>query len=163
MNTQTAIASLKHLTAILALCALAACGGGGGGGGSESTAATDNPPPPVAKPAPPAKPPKPTTPPPPPPPPAFTPVTISLSWQIPTTREDGSTLSMAELGGYQIVYYRDGSAANSNCCRLNINNGRQDRVDVTINEAGTWYFAISAIDAQGLHSDLSEPVSLVIN
>ena len=33
---------------------------------------------------------------------------ITLSWEIPATREDGSALPLNEIGGYEITYLLDG-------------------------------------------------------
>jgi hypothetical protein len=76
---------------------------------------------------------------------------VSLSWQPPTQREDGSALT--NLAGYRLFYGRQpGEYAN----QVRIRNPGITRYVVDDLAAGTWYFVMTAFDADGLESDFSE-------
>lgn len=158
---------MKNTPKIIALLASAilitACSGGGGGGNS-STGSTSNSGNQATTPATPTTPGSGTT----TPPPSTTPSTptvahtLQLSWTIPTTRENGNALTLTELSGYQIYYYPEGSAQGAGEI-VNVSGGSTNSTQVTINGAGTYYFAIAAVDQVGLQSNLSNYVAVTLN
>lgn len=87
--------------------------------------------------------------------------TITLSWTSPSTREDGSALPMSELSGYRIFYYLEESPDNDTV--VPVSGGSTRSAQVTLSTSGTYYFAIAAVDNNGLVSNLSNYVSLAVN
>jgi hypothetical protein len=83
--------------------------------------------------------------------------TATLSWIPPTERADGSPLET--LSGYRIVY---GEASHSYDRSILLPNAVQTRYVVEGLTEGTWYFAVRAIDIQGLESAPSAEVSKTI-
>jgi len=82
----------------------------------------------------------------------------SLSWTIPSAREDGKALSLSELSGYEVYYTTDASSTSKGTV-VKIDGGNKSSYVVSGLPAGTYYFAISAIDTNGLKSALSSMVS----
>jgi hypothetical protein len=78
---------------------------------------------------------------------------VTLSWNPPTERTDGTPLT---LGGYRIVYGTESRNYNHS---INLNNPGLTRYYIDGLGAGTWFFAIIAIDTQGLESPPSMEVS----
>jgi hypothetical protein len=94
-------------------------------------------------------------------------VTLNLAWSEPTTRVNGEPLSPAEIGGYELYYYREGSPEGEGIVidipAVDDLGNRINSTSVTLTEAGTWYFAISAYDTSGLYSPTADPISAQIN
>lgn len=87
---------------------------------------------------------------------------VTLSWVPPSTREDGSALTMAEIDGYEIFCY-NGDAPTDNDFQgftLRINDGNTTSATVDITEAGQWHFAIVTLDTDGNTSELSDVHSI---
>jgi hypothetical protein len=132
---------LRHLAAVLAasgLLALAGCGGAssaasGGGGSSSSSSSSSG----GSS--------------------GTTTGSASLSWAAPTTNNDGSPLT--DLTGYHIYY---GASADLLTNQVNVNSSTTSYV-VNSLVAGTWYFAVTAVNSVGLESDLSNTGSKTIN
>lgn len=85
---------------------------------------------------------------------------LQLSWQIPTTRENGSPLTMAEIDGYEIYYTSD--ALNKEGVIV-ISSGDTSQHSLEITDADTYHFAIAAIDITGLKSQNSDFVSVTVS
>jgi hypothetical protein len=83
-----------------------------------------------------------------------------LAWTIPTQRVNGAALAMSELAGYEL-YYSSADTAHSGV--IPIASADQTVYDVAGLQPGTYMFAVSAVDAGGLKSDLSPVVEAVIN
>jgi hypothetical protein len=81
----------------------------------------------------------------------------TLSWAAPTTRTDGTPLT--NLAGFRIYY---GTSANALGQRLEIRNPSISTAVVENLTPGTWYFAASAVDADGQESYLSGTASKTI-
>lgn len=148
---------LRQIAAILLIaCAITACSGGGGGGGGDSgtsaASSGSSAPTPVSPTLPSSS--TSTT-------PTATAHTLQLSWNVPTTREDGSALVNSDLSGYQIYYYQDGNSANGET--VSISGGTTTAAQIAINGSGTYYFAISALDKSGQLSQLSNYVAVTLN
>lgn len=84
--------------------------------------------------------------------------TATLSWTVPTTNTDGSSLT--DLSGYIIDY---GTSAGSLTQSVTI--ADPSTTSYTLHElaSGTWYFAISAYTSNGAQSSLSNVVSKTIS
>lgn len=76
-----------------------------------------------------------------------------LSWTAPLTRENGDSLSMGEIAGYEVVY---GTAADAMDQSLAIGDASVDELLVDQLSEGTWYFAMRTLDTDGNRSQLSE-------
>lgn len=132
---------------------LTACGGGGGGG-SSSAAST-----PVSGTTQPDPVTPPTVNPPNDPAPAVS-KSLTLSWTAPTSRANGDPLLLSELAGYEIYYFLDGSTDEQ---IIPVNDPATTSYTTAPLPAGTYYFAISAVDTSGVYSELSEPVEVIIS
>jgi hypothetical protein len=75
---------------------------------------------------------------------------------LPTTRADGSPLLATDLKGFEIYYTTDTSATGTYI----INSGTATTYSVTNLAAGTYHFAMSAVDTAGLKSSLSQVVTV---
>lgn len=81
----------------------------------------------------------------------------TLTWQAPTTRVDGTSLT--NLAGYRIHY---GTAVNNYPNVVQIPNAGITSAVVSQLTPATWYFVVSAYDATGLESSTTSPVSKTI-
>lgn len=84
---------------------------------------------------------------------------VSLSWDVPTQREDGSNLSLDEIQSYKIY---SGTNPNSLSAVANVNDPAQKSYSDTLQE-GTYYYAISTVTQDGLEGPRSSPITLVVN
>lgn len=83
----------------------------------------------------------------------------NLSWQVPTTRENGEPLSPSELAGYEIYVTREETGAGE---IFSIGDPLASSFSMQGLAAGTYDFAISAVDVSGLKSRLSNVVSKLV-
>lgn len=81
----------------------------------------------------------------------------TLSWTPPTQNSDGSTLS--NLAGYRIVYGRSADALDRS---ISVTNPSVSSYVVENLSAGTWYFAVSSVNADGVASDATNVASKAI-
>jgi Putative Ig domain len=81
----------------------------------------------------------------------------TLSWTPPTQNSDGSTLS--NLAGYRIIYGRSADALDRS---ISVTNPSVSSYVVENLSAGTWYFAVSAVNAEGVASDATNVASKAI-
>jgi hypothetical protein len=82
----------------------------------------------------------------------------TLNWQPPTERTDGTALS--NLAGYRIYY---GNAPGNFSQSVNLTNPGLTSYVIDNLSGGTWYFAMTAVDAAGLESARTNPVSKTIS
>lgn len=82
----------------------------------------------------------------------------TLTWMPPTSNTDGSVLT--DLIGYQIYYGTSSSALNSS---VTVANSGITSYVVDNLPSATYYFAIKAVNASGVTSDLSSLVTKVVN
>jgi len=82
----------------------------------------------------------------------------TLTWQPPTERTDGTALS--NLAGYRIYY---GSSPSNYTESVNLTNPGLTSYMIENLAGGTWYFAMTAVDAAGLESARTNPVSKTIS
>ncbi|WP_228260689.1 fibronectin type III domain-containing protein [Marinobacter orientalis] len=78
-----------------------------------------------------------------------------LSWTAPLTRENGDSLAMGEIAGFEVVYGTSAEILDQN---LAIGDASVDELLVDELTEGTWYFAIRTLDTDGNRSRLSEVV-----
>lgn len=92
--------------------------------------------------------------------------TVTLVWSIPTTRANDDALSLTEIGGYTIYYFEEaGDPEEGEVIEIPVLSNGEYVTEYTTPELapGTYYFAISAYDSDRKHSDLSEPITAVID
>lgn len=85
-----------------------------------------------------------------------------LSWGAPTTKEDGSSISLSDLDGYRIYF---GETIDSITAVSDINDATATSYDYVLAglSPGTYYISVTAYDIYGKESDFSGISSIVIN
>ena len=78
-----------------------------------------------------------------------------MSWTAPLTRENGDSLTMGDIAGFEVVY---GTSEENLDQSLAIGDASIDELLVDELTEGTWYFAIRTLDTDGNRSRLSEVV-----
>jgi hypothetical protein len=81
----------------------------------------------------------------------------TVSWTPPTTNTDGSTL--ADLAGFRIAY---GNSTSNLDQSVSITNAGLTSYTVNSLGSGQWYFAVYAVNSQGIESDTSNVASKTI-
>lgn len=81
----------------------------------------------------------------------------TLTWQPPTERTDGTALT--NLAGYRIYY---GNSPGNYPSTVNLTNPGLTTYVIDNLASGTWYFVMTSIDATGLESTQTNPVSKTI-
>lgn len=83
----------------------------------------------------------------------------TIHWTAPTSRLDGSALSLSQIDGYKVY---EGTSTSDLSRIATVNDSSS--VDVTVNglASGTHYFAVSATDTDGLEGPQSKPVSFTV-
>ena len=94
---------------------------------------------------------------------AATTQTATLSWSAPTTRVDGTALQSSEIASYN-VYYSVGSQPTTASTKARVDSGSATGTTVTLNldpspSPQTVYFAVTAVDTNGVESALSNVAS----
>jgi hypothetical protein len=97
----------------------------------------------------------------------ISPAPSALSWEAPTKYSDGTPLPAGGLKGYKVYY----SAWPGTYSAASYYFVPSPNLSVTIEDltrafnlkAGTYYFAVSAVDSTDVESDLSNEVSKLIN
>lgn len=82
----------------------------------------------------------------------------ALSWAAPTTNSDGSALT--DLAGFHVYYGTNADLLNQD---LAVSNANATSTTVGSLAAGTWYFAVAAVNSGGVIGDLSNVASKTIN
>lgn len=157
------MSSATKLLCSFVLCLLlSACGGGGGGGGSDngSTTSTDNSinntvtairadsqqqtteTPVVIEQA-----------------TDFSPVSVNVTWLVPTTRQDGTELTVSEIIGYEVLYINEDDNKVT-CCNIFIADPLATEATIEIREPGSYIFAVVTVDALNGLSELSNVANL---
>ncbi len=80
---------------------------------------------------------------------------VALSWLIPELRLDGSNLSLSEIGGYEIVYQRQGDPLSYS---IIVDDPNLSYYIIENLETGNYEFMIAAFDTDGLFSEFAKPV-----
>jgi hypothetical protein len=76
--------------------------------------------------------------------------TATVTWVAPTTREDGTAMSLSEIASYKIYY---GNAPGTYTTYITVP-GSLTTAQITLG-AGSWYFAATTVDTSGLESAYS--------
>jgi Immunoglobulin I-set domain len=84
---------------------------------------------------------------------------ISLSWDIPTEREDGSALELFEINGYTIKY---GSSADAMVNTVNVTGSGVTEQVISELGLGRYYFAIATIDSDNVQGRFSDTITIDI-
>ena len=83
---------------------------------------------------------------------------VTLNWQAPTENSNGSTL--INLAGFKIHY---GTASKDYSQVVALNNPGLNRYVVDSLPSGTYYFAITAYNSQGVESSMSGEVATTVD
>lgn len=88
-------------------------------------------------------------------------VALTLAWDAPTTNTDGSSLNpVTDISLYKIYY---GTTSLTYTQVVNITNPGTTTISQTLNlSPGTYYFAVTTVDASGQESDYSNEVMKTI-
>ena len=86
----------------------------------------------------------------------FTSADISLSWQIPLSREDGSALPMSAIAGYEISYEN----SHQQTTVITLNNAESNSYKINDLPPDDYQFAVFAFDTNNAISDASPLVHL---
>lgn len=88
-----------------------------------------------------------------------TPVNLDLSWEIPTQRENGDALPLAEIRGYVIQY---GSAEGSYTNSAQVLGATTTSHVIERLSSGTYYLRIATTDSDGITGAYSDPITVNI-
>jgi hypothetical protein len=82
----------------------------------------------------------------------------NLSWTIPSTRVNGQALALSELSGYEIYYVVDGVSVTDRT--IAVPGAGVVSYKISDLPAGSYSFAVTAIDSTGVKSALSSVVAI---
>ena len=80
-----------------------------------------------------------------------------LEWRVPLSKMDGSPLD--DLAGYRISYGRDAEALDHS---ILVNDPTQTTYEFSTLDSGVWYFAVIAVNVNGLEGPPTIPVRKTI-
>ena len=83
---------------------------------------------------------------------------MALAWDVPTRTVEGETLQ--NLAGYRIHY---GTNANALVQSIEVQSSGANTFTVQNLPAGTYYFAVRAVTANGVESELSNIISRIVS
>ena len=90
--------------------------------------------------------------------------TVQLSWETPTTREDGQSLYHYEIGGYEIKYRNVNDDEYHYLILLaEDSDNPADGTSVELSDDGTYEFSVAVFDVNGLYSLYSDVVQITID
>jgi len=81
---------------------------------------------------------------------------FSLGWTAPTTRADGSPISLAEINGYRIYY---GTSRGNYPQQFNLTDGTATSATINNIAVGTYYLVMTTYDSAGRESVRSPEVT----
>jgi hypothetical protein len=81
---------------------------------------------------------------------------FTLNWTAPSTRADGTPLSLADIDGYHIYF---GNSSGNYPDVIDVADGTAQSASVTDVPAGTYYLVMTTYDNTGLESAYSEEIS----
>ena len=85
---------------------------------------------------------------------------VSLEWDIPTSRENQTALSMSEIERYELRVHEQ---SNSQFDTINIKDASANRHTINDLKPGNYEFTIAVIDTNGQYSEFSDPQYKQIN
>ena len=142
---------LRLLALVIFAATLAACGGGGGDAPAPNNGGNSQNPDPQPQPDPDPQPQPDPDPQPDPEPATFS---VSLNWNIPDSRENGDTLEVYEIGGYEIRYKL---TSDDEYTSIVINDSSSSSYQITDLQAGTYEFTMASFDIENLYSEFTDP------
>lgn len=77
-----------------------------------------------------------------------------ISWRIPTQRENGESLRLGDIGGYEIVYRKEGEVLFDTVIIRDQSISQYVLRDL---EAGRYEILIAVFDTKDLYSEFSAP------
>lgn len=80
---------------------------------------------------------------------------IELQWTAPSTRADGTPLSLADISGYRIYY---GASAGNYPYSAEVADGTETSATLTDIPVGTYYLAMTTYDVAGRESGYSSAI-----
>jgi hypothetical protein len=83
---------------------------------------------------------------------------VTLSWTPPTQNEDGTALT--DLAGFQVHYGRSQSQLDQTA---DVSNPSVNRLVVENLSSGTWFFAVTSVNRQGITSQMSGVASKTVS
>ena len=84
---------------------------------------------------------------------------VTLSWDIPTKREDGSDLAISDIGQYKIY---TGDSSNNLSSVSSVTNPEQRNYTFSDLQQGSYYFAISTVTNDGMESSKSDVLMVTV-
>ena len=91
---------------------------------------------------------------------------VALNWGTPTTRTDGSPLSINEIDHYEIYYSSISEDGNNertfSVAATNSSNQLVNDYEINALPIGEYYFSIATVDTTGIASEFINPVALTI-
>ena len=85
--------------------------------------------------------------------------TVTLDWDIPTSKKNGDALALSEIGGYRIYASTDGNTFSKLTDVADSSNTQHVIRDLS---AGTYYYSITAYNSVGDESSFSNIVKKTI-
>ena len=132
------------LVAVIAVSQLAGCGGGGSSSNVIPSASIESSPPASSASAPSTSSPAPAT------------GSFTLRWTAPTTRSDGSPLSLADIDGFRIHY---GASRGYYPNSIDLRDGTSQSAVVENVPVGNYYVVMTTYDVNGLESGYSSAIT----
>lgn len=114
---------------------LTACGGGGGGSGTSADSSTD-------------------------PGDSSETTSVTITWVAPSSRTDGSPLSLSQIARYEVNY---GRSSGEYTDTITVNDATATEAVIPNLENGTYHIAVRVYDTNGLDSRFSEERTVVVN
>ncbi|EQC45989.1 fibronectin type III domain-containing protein [Bacteriovorax sp. Seq25_V] len=98
-------------------------------------------------------------------PPSEQPITksIKLSWDAPVERENGDRLYAYEIGGYEIVWQKEGETQWNSIVLYDDQSYMLEEHTIPELTPGTYFFAIACFDIDGLYSRFTDPLIKEVN
>jgi hypothetical protein len=86
--------------------------------------------------------------------------TFTMEWNIPSTRLDGSSLSTADISGYELYYTSTTQGVNE---VIKVDDPSQTTYEFADIAPGTYLIAIASIDSVGVRSPSSSTIEVIVN
>ncbi len=87
---------------------------------------------------------------------------VTLKWDAPLERENGDRLYAYEIGGYEIVWQKEGDTQWNSIVLFDDQSYMLEEHVIPDLETGTYIFAIACFDIDGLYSKFSDPIIKLI-
>ena len=84
---------------------------------------------------------------------------LNLSWTAPTTRSNGTPLSLADIDGFRLYY---GKSLGNYPDSVNVSDGSAQSAVVKNIPVGSYYVVMTTYDVNGLESGYSSAISKIV-